>query len=161
MKKNTLNHTIGLGALKYYILKVDPKKRILFDPNDSIDFNGNTGPFIQYTYARIQSLLRKEDYENSSVNNNLEINTKEKLILKLLTQYPDLIKSSADNLNPALIANYTYELVKAFNSYYQTTKISKIENNEVKLFRLSLSYKVGLIIKSSMLLLGIKVPDKM
>lgn len=160
-EKNTLNHTIGLGALKYYILKVDPKKRILFDPNDSIDFNGNTGPFIQYTYARIQSLLRKEAYENSSVNDNLEINTKEKLILKLLTQYPDLIKSSADNLNPALIANYTYELVKAFNSYYQTTKISKIENNEVKLFRLSLSYKVGLIIKSSMLLLGIKVPDKM
>jgi arginyl-tRNA synthetase len=105
--------------------------------------------------------LRKEAYENSSVNDNLEINTKEKLILKLLTQYPDLIKSSADNLNPALIANYTYELVKAFNSYYQTTKISKIENNEVKLFRLSLSYKVGLIIKSSMLLLGIKVPDKM
>ena len=160
-EKNTLNHTIGLGALKYYILKVDPKKRILFDPNDSIDFNGNTGPFIQYTYARIQSLLRKEAYENSSVNDNLEINTKEKLILKLLTQYPELIKSSADNLNPALIANYTYELVKAFNSYYQTTKISKIENNEVKLFRLSLSYKVGLIIKSSMLLLGIKVPDKM
>ena len=159
--KNILNHTIGLGALKYYILKVDPKKRILFDPNDSIDFNGNTGPFIQYTHARIQSLLKKETYKNHSVNNNLEINTKEKQILKLLTQYPEIIKSSADNLNPALIANYTYELVKAFNSYYQTTTILKIENNELKLFRLSLSYKVGLIIKSSMELLGIQVPDKM
>jgi len=159
--KNILNHTIGLGALKYYILKVDPKKRILFDPNDSIDFNGNTGPFIQYTHARIQSLLKKETFKNHSVNNNLEINTKEKQILKLLTQYPEIIKSSADNLNPALIANYTYELVKAFNSYYQTTTILKIENNELKLFRLSLSYKVGLIIKSSMELLGIQVPDKM
>ena len=159
--KNILNHTIGLGALKYYILKVDPKKRILFDPNDSIDFNGNTGPFIQYTHARIQSLLKKETYKNHSVNNNLEINTKEKQILKLLTQYPEIIKSSADNLNPALIANYTYELVKTFNSYYQTTTILKIENNELKLFRLSLSYKVGLIIKSSMELLGIQVPDKM
>ena len=159
--KNILNHTIGLGALKYYILKVDPKKRILFDPNDSIDFNGNTGPFIQYTHARIQSLLKKETFKNHSVNNNLEINTKEKQILKLLTQYPEIIKSSADNLNPALIANFTYELVKTFNSYYQTTTILKIENNELKLFRLSLSYKVGLIIKSSMELLGIQVPDKM
>ena len=159
--KNILNQTIGLGALKYYILKVDPKKRILFDPNDSIDFNGNTGPFVQYTYARIQSLLKKETYINNPVNDNLEINSKEKQILKLLTQYPDLIKSSADNLNPSLIANYTYELVKAFNSYYQTTTILKIENNDVKLFRLSLSYKVGLIIKSSMKLLGISVPDKM
>jgi len=159
--KNILNQTIGLGALKYYILKVDPKKRILFDPNDSIDFNGNTGPFVQYTYARIQSLLKKETYINNPVNDNLEINSKEKQILKLLTQYPDLIKSSADNLNPSLIANYTYELVKAFNSYYQTTTILKTENNDVKLFRLSLSYKVGLIIKSSMKLLGISVPDKM
>ena len=119
------------------------------------------GPFVQYTYARIQSLLKKETYINNPVNDNLEINSKEKQILKLLTQYPDLIKSSADNLNPSLIANYTYELVKAFNSYYQTTTILKIENNDVKLFRLSLSYKVGLIIKSSMKLLGISVPDKM
>ena len=119
------------------------------------------GPFVQYTYARIQSLLKKETYKNNPINDNLEINSKEKQILKLLTQYPDLIKSSADNLNPSLIANYTYELVKAFNSYYQTTTILKIENNDVKLFRLSLSYKVGLIIKSSMKLLGISVPDKM
>ena len=159
--KNVLNETIGLGALKYYILKVDPKKRILFDPNDSIDFNGNTGPFIQYTYARIQSLLTKSNYKKSKINNQLEINDKEKQLLKLLTIFPEIIKSAADNLNPALIANYTYELVKNFNSYYQTTTILKINDEELKGFRLTLSYKVASIIKSSMKLLGINVPEKM
>ena len=159
--KKVLNETIGLGALKYYILKVDPKKRILFDPNDSIDFNGNTGPFIQYTYARIQSLLTKSNYKKSKINNELEINDKEKQLLKLLTIFPEIIKSAADNLNPALIANYTYELVKNFNSYYQTTTILKINDEELKGFRLTLSYKVASIIKSSMKLLGINVPEKM
>ena len=159
--KKVLNETIGLGALKYYILKVDPKKRILFDPNDSIDFNGNTGPFIQYTYARIQSLLTKSNYKKSKINNQLEINDKEKQLLKLLTIFPEIIKSAADNLNPALIANYTYELVKNFNSYYQTTTILKINDEELKGFRLTLSYKIASIIKSSMKLLGINVPEKM
>ena len=159
--KKVLNETIGLGALKYYILKVDPKKRILFDPNDSIDFNGNTGPFIQYTYARIQSLLTKSNYKKSKINNQLEVNDKEKQLLKLLTIFPEIIKSAADNLNPALIANYTYELVKNFNSYYQTTTILKINDEELKGFRLTLSYKVASIIKSSMKLLGINVPEKM
>lgn len=159
--KKVLNETIGLGALKYYILKVDPKKRILFDPNDSIDFNGNTGPFIQYTYARIQSLLTKSNYKKSKINNQLEINDKEKQLLKLLTIFPEIIKSAADNLNPALIANYTYELVKNFNSYYQTTTILKINDEELKEFRLTLSYKVASIIKSSMKLLGVNVPEKM
>ena len=159
--KKVLNETIGLGALKYYILKVDPKKRILFDPNDSIDFNGNTGPFIQYTYARIQSLLTKSNYKKSKINNQLEINDKEKQLLKLLTIFPETIKSAADNLNPALIANYTYELVKNFNSYYQTTTILKINDEELKGLRLTLSYKVASIIKSSMKLLGINVPEKM
>ena len=159
--KKVLNETIGLGALKYYILKVDPKKRILFDPNDSIDFNGNTGPFIQYTYARIQSLLTKSNYKKSKINNQLEINDKEKQLLKLLTIFPEIIKSAADNLNPALIANYTYELVKNFNSYYQTTTILKINDEELKGFRLTLSYKVASIIKSSMKLLGINLPEKM
>ena len=159
--KKVLNETIGLGALKYYILKVDPKKRILFDPNDSIDFNGNTGPFIQYTYARIQSLLTKSNYKKSKINNQLEINDKEKQLLKLLTIFPEIIKSAADNLNPALIANYTYELVKNFNSYYQTTTILKINYEELKGFRLTLSFKVASIIKSSMKLLGINVPEKM
>ena len=159
--KKVLNETIGLGALKYYILKVDPKKRILFDPNDSIDFNGNTGPFIQYTYARIQSLLTKSNYKKSKINNQLEINDKEKQLLKLLTIFPEIIKSAADNLNPALIANYTYELVKNFNSYYQTTTILKINDEKLKGFRLTLSFKVASIIKSSMKLLGINVPEKM
>ena len=127
---------------KIYFKEIESLNKSIKDLNDYID---------KYKF--------KLDSVNSAFN--LEINSKEKQILKLLTQYPDLIKSSADNLNPSLIANYTYELVKAFNSYYQTTTILKIENNDVKLFRLSLSYKVGLIIKSSMKLLGISVPDKM
>jgi arginyl-tRNA synthetase len=160
-EKNNLSSVIGLGALKYFILKVDPKKRILFDPKESIDFNGNTGPFIQYTYARIQSLVNKENFSKSTVDHNLKINIKEKNILKLLTQFPQAIKNSADNLSPALVANYTYELVKSFNSYYQSTSILKVDDNLTKSFRLNLSYKVGLVIKSSMSLLGIDVPNKM
>ena len=160
-EKKVLNKTIGLGALKYYILKVDPKKRILFDPNDSIDFNGNTGPFIQYTYARIQSLLTKSNYKKSKINNHIKINDKEKQLLKLLTIFPEIIKSAANNLNPALIANYIYELVKNYNSYYQATTILKINDDELKSFRLTLSYKAGSIIRSSMKLLGINVPYKM
>ena len=160
-EKNNLSSVIGLGALKYFILKVDPKKRILFDPKESIDFNGNTGPFIQYTYARIQSLVNKENFSKSTVYHNLKINIKEKNILKLLTQFPQAIKNSADNLSPALVANYTYELVKSFNSYYQSTSILKVDDNLIKSFRLNLSYKVGLVIKSSMSLLGIDVPNKM
>jgi len=159
--KIALNRTIGLGALKYHILKVDPKKRILFDPNDSIDFNGNTGPFIQYTYARIQSLITKSNFKKTEFSNEVEINDKEKQLLKFITLYPETIKTSADNLNPALIANYTYELVKNFNSYYQSNSILKVESKLVRTFRLSLSYKIGLIIKSSMQLLGIDVPNKM
>ena len=160
-EKENLNSVIGLGALKYFILKVDPKKRILFDPKESIDFNGNTGPFIQYAYARIQSLVNKVKFSILNTDINLKINVKEKNILKLLTQYPLAIKNSADNLSPALIANYTYELVKAFNSYYQSTSILKVDDNEIKNFRLNLSFKVGLVIKSSMSLLGVDVPNKM
>lgn len=159
--KIALNKTIGLGALKYHILKVDPKKRILFDPNDSIDFNGNTGPFIQYTYARIQSLITKSNFKKTEFSNEVEINDKEKELLKLVTLFPETINTSADNLNPALIANYTYELVKNFNSYYQSIQIIKVEDKLVRTFRLCLSFKIGLIIKSSMQLLGIDVPNKM
>jgi len=160
-EKLVLNKTIGLGALKYHILKVDPKKRILFDPKDSIDFNGNTGPFIQYTYARIQSLIVKSNFKKSNIDKEIEINDKEKNLLKLIMLYPNIIKSSAENLNPALIANYIYDIVKTFNSYYQSVSILKIEDKSVQNFRLSLSFKIGLIIKSSMRLLGIKVPNKM
>jgi arginyl-tRNA synthetase len=160
-EKLVLNKTIGLGALKYHILKVDPKKRILFDPKDSIDFNGNTGPFIQYTYARIQSLIVKSNFKKSTINKEIELNDKEKKLLKLIMLYPNIIKSSAENLNPALIANYIYDIVKTFNSYYQSVSILKIEDKSVQNFRLSLSFKIGLIIKSSMRLLGIEVPNKM
>ena len=160
-EKLVLNKTIGLGALKYHILKVDPKKRILFDPKDSIDFNGNTGPFIQYTYARIQSLILKSNFKKSTINKEIVVNDKEKKLLKLIMLYPNIIKSSAENLNPALIANYIYDIVKTFNSYYQSVSILKIEDKSVQNFRLSLSFKIGLIIKSSMRLLGIEVPNKM
>jgi len=160
-EKLVLNKTIGLGALKYHILKVDPKKRIIFDPKDSIDFNGNTGPFIQYTYARIQSLIVKSNFKKSTINKEIEVNDKEKNLLKLIMLYPNIIKSSAENLNPALIANYIYDIVKIFNSYYQSVSILKIEDKSIQNFRLSLSFKIGLIIKSSMQLLGIEVPTKM
>ena len=160
-EKDSLNTTISLGALKYFILKVDPKKRILFDPGESIDFNGNTGPFIQYAYARIQSLKRKAKFESDKINLDFEITQKEKNILKQLTQFPLAINTAAENFSPALIANYTFELVKLFNSYYQSTIILKIPNLEIKNFRLTLSDKVGQVIKSSMKLLGVEVPEKM
>ena len=160
-EKDMLNSTIGLGALKYYILKVDPKKRILFDPSESIDFNGNTGPFIQYAYARIQSLKRKSSFSLEKINLDFEINEKEKDILKQLTQFPISIKAAADNYSPALIANYTFELVKLFNSYYQSITILKVNDKTIKNFRLTLSFKVGEVIKNSMKLLGINVPEKM
>jgi arginyl-tRNA synthetase len=142
-------------------LKVDPKKRILFDPSESIDFNGNTGPFIQYAYARIESLKRKSKFNYDIIDLDLEITQKEKDILKQLTQFPLSIKAAADNYSPALVANYTFELVKMFNSYYQTTTILKISDLEIKNFRLALSNKVGQVIKSSMKLLGVNVPEKM
>ena len=160
-EKDKLNGIIGLGALKYFILKVDPKKRILFDPNESIDFNGNTGPFIQYAYARIQSLISKDKFSNTQTKLDIDINEKEKDILKQLIQFPIAIKSAADNYSPALIANYIFELVKSFNSYYQSTTILKVHDLEVKNFRLTLSNKVGEVIKNSMKLLGVEVPKKM
>ena len=160
-EKDMLNSTIGLGALKYYILKVDHKKRILFDPSESIDFNGNTGPFVQYAYARIQSLKRKSSFSLEKINLDFEINEKEKDILKQLTQFPISIKAAADNYSPALIANYTFELVKLFNSYYQSITILKVNDKTIKNFRLTLSFKVGEVIKNSMKLLGINVPEKM
>ena len=160
-EKKELNSTIGLGALKYFILKVDPKKRILFDPNESIDFNGNTGPFIQYAYARIQSLIMKSKFSLTKINLDFEITQKEKNILKQLTQFPVAIKAAGDNYSPALIANFTFELVKLFNSYYQSTTILKVNDIEIKNFRLTLSSKVGEVIKSSMKLLGVSVPNKM
>ena len=161
VEKEELYRIIGLGALKYYILKVDPKKRILFDPKESIDFNGNTGPFIQYTYARIQSILRKADFDYSEPVGQLGLDPKEKDLIKLLEGYPELLQTAAKSLSPALIANYTYDLVKAYNSFYQTVPILGVTNEREKKFRVQLSEAIGFAIKSACSLLGIEVPARM
>ena len=159
-EKNELYEIIGLGALKYFILKVDPKKRILFDPKSSVDFQGNTGPFIQYTYARIQSIIKKATFDYSKVV-TIELHEKEKELLKQLELYPDTIQQAASNYSPALIANYTYDLVKEFNSFYQNVSILGEENQDKKIFRVQLAKKVANTIKSAFSLLGIRVPERM
>jgi arginyl-tRNA synthetase len=160
-EKATLFKTIGLGALKYYILKVDPKKQILFNPEESVDFTGNTGPFIQYTYARIQSILRKADFDLNVVNNPSELHPKEKELLKQIELFPEVIQNAAINYSPAIVANYTYELVKEYNSFYQSVSILGEEDLTKKVFRVQLSNKVSQTIKSAFKLLGIEVPDRM
>ena len=160
-EKEKLYTTIGLGALKYYILKVDPRKRILFDPKESIDFNGNTGPFIQYTYARIQSIIRKANFDYSIEIKDLKLHSKEKALIKQLLNFSEILQNAAQSLSPALIANYTYDLVKDYNSFYQSVPILGAENQNEKVFRTRLSKKVGDIIKQSFGLLGIDVPDRM
>jgi len=159
-EKQELYKTIGLGALKYYILKVDPKKRILFDPKDSIDFQGNTGPFIQYTYARIQAILRKADFD-LSVNIEIPLHEKEKELLKQLELFPEVIQNAALQHSPALVANYTYDLVKEFNSFYQNVSILGADNLKEKTFRVQLSKKVASTIKNAFNVLGIQVPERM
>ena len=163
-EKQALYKTIGLGALKYYILKVDPKKRILFDPKESIDFQGNTGPFIQYTYARIQSILRKADSNNvaaTSSNDEIVLHDKEKQLIKQLELFPEIIQNAAEQHSPALIANYTYELVKEFNSFYQNVSILGADSEVEKSFRVGLSKVVSQTIKNAFQVLGIQVPERM
>jgi len=160
-EKAKLFSMIGLGALKYYILKVDPKKQILFNPEESVDFAGNTGPFIQYTYARIQSILRKADFDTSTLNAVEALHPKEKELIKQLELYPEVIQNAANNHSPALVANYTYELVKEYNSFYQSVSILGEENQMKKVFRVQLSKKVAETIKSAFQLLGIEVPERM
>ena len=155
-----LYENIGMGALKYFMLKVDPKKRMLFDPKESIDFNGNTGPFIQYTYARIMSILRKNKHK-IVVNNQLCINQKEKELIKNILEFPKIVQESANSFSPAIIANYVFDLVKEFNSYYQSTTILGADTDEIISFRVALSKKVSDNIKSAMFLLGINVPKRM
>lgn len=160
-----LYEMIGLGALKYFILKVDPKKNMLFNPAESIDFNGNTGPFIQYTHARIKSMLRK------SVENNIETNTltnaydllnnNEIEIIKIIKEYPNVLENAANNHSPALVANYIFELAKEFNRFYQENPIFKEENESLRIIRLQLSQVCAEIIKQGMRLLGIDVPERM
>mgnify|MGYP002795030686 FL=1 len=163
-EKAELHKMIGLGALKYYILKVDPKKRILFNPEESVDFQGNTGPFIQYTYARIQSILRKADFDYSeklNIPETYHLHEKEKELIKQIQLYPEMIQLASENHSPALIANYTYDLVREFNSFYQNVTILGTDNEVEKKFRVQLSKIVGDVIKSAFGLLGIQVPERM
>lgn len=156
---------IALGALKYFILKVDPKKNMLFNPEESIDFNGNTGPFIQYTYARIQSVLRKAKDKNittgGNINSNVELSVKEKDLLKRLAQFPEVIKEAGENYSPAVIANYCFELVKEFNQFYHDHTILGETDEDKRLLRLNLSSTVAKVVHSGMGLLGIKLPKRM
>lgn len=157
-----LYRTIGMGALKYFILKVDPKKKMLFNPRESVDFEGNTGPFIQYTHARICSLLNKakEMGYTASVNAK-DIADKERNLIRKLYEFPAVVKASADTYSPALVANYTYELVKEYNQFYHDYPVLKEENADARSFRIALSQQTGAVIKKAFWLLGIEVPERM
>ena len=160
-EKEKSYETVGLGALKYFILKVDPKKKMLFNPKDSIDFNGNTGPFIQYTYARIQSLLAKAGSCSSSINDSLVLNEYEKDLISLLSDYREVVSKAANTLSPAHIANYVYEVVKTYNAFYQNNPILNNENQDLKELRLYLSELTAEVIKKCLSLLGIGVVNRM
>jgi len=160
-QKTEVYKTIGMGALKYYILKVDPKKRILFDPAASIDFQGNTGPFIQYTYARIQAIIRKASQDQSTVIESIVLQEKEREVLKQIELYPEIIQQAAKQYSPAIVANYTYDLVKSYNSFFQNVSIFGADSEKEILFRAQLSQWVGTIVASAFGLLGINVPERM
>jgi len=157
---------VGLGALKYFILKVDPKKNMVFNPQESIDFNGNTGPFLQYTYARIQSVLRRSemnlsDMENLSVSLQAPINEKEEELIQRIAEFPLIVEEAAAGFSPAIIANYLYELTKEYNQFYHDYSILREENTELRRFRLLLSRQTGKIIETGLKLLGIEAPQRM
>ncbi len=164
-EKAEVSRIVGLGALKYFILKVDPVKNMTFNPKESIDFNGNTGPFIQYTYARIQSVLRKAKDQGLKPKNEsvigLVLSEKEKSLLKQIHNYPEIVEEAGTNFSPAIIANYIYDLVKEYNQFYHDHSILKEENEAIRSFRLMLSELIGNIVESGMKLLGIEVPDRM
>lgn len=159
-EKEALYQMIGLGGLKYYLLKVDPKKRMMFNPEESVDLNGNTGPFIQYAHARISSLLRKAP-AIETIKSDTELVESERNVIKQLADYPAVVREAGKEYSPALIANYTYELVKLYNSFYQSVSILKEEDQDKVNVRLALSRAVGNTVKSGMNLLGIQVPDRM
>jgi arginyl-tRNA synthetase len=163
-EKERIYETIGLGALKYFILKVDPKKNMTFDPKESIDFNGNTGPFIQYTYARINSLLKKakeKGIPEQATSASVSLNALELLLIKTLYEYPRTVKEAGKEMNPGTIANYIYELVKLYNQFYHENPILKHDEKDTILFRLQLSAITRRVISSGMQLLGIRVPERM
>ena len=160
-ERENLYNIIGLGALKYFILKVDPKKRILFDPEASIDFNGNTGPFIQYTYARIKSLIKNIKDHSTLDRISYSLDEKERKLVTHLNHYPSIISQAAEQYSPAIIANYLYELVKNYNTFYQNIKVLGVNDPYKKQFRIALSRKVGQVIKRASSLLGINLPETM
>ena len=166
-EKDTENiaRIVGMGALKYFILKVDPRKNMVFNPQESIDFNGNTGPFIQYTYARIQSVLRRSNMNFSCVIEEIPltapINEKEEELIQRLSEFPEIIEEAACNFSPAVIANYLYDLTKEYNQFYHDYSILREENAELQRFRLLLSYKTGKVIETGLKLLGIEAPERM
>jgi len=161
-EKANLYQMIGMGALKYFLLKVEPKKRLLFDPNESIDFQGNTGPFIQYTHARICSVLSKADYAGSeTLFYPGQLADTERDLLVNISQYPQVLNNAAQEHSPALIANYVYDLAKLYNKFYHEAPILKSDDENLKTFRLSLSAASAAVLKKGMNLLGIQVPERM
>ena len=156
---------VGLGALKYFILKVDARKNMTFNPKESIDFNGNTGPFIQYTYARIQSVLRKAAEAGivipEQLHSGIELSTKEEGLIQMLADFAGVVKQAGEDYSPSGIANYCYDLVKEYNQFYHDFSILREENADVKVFRLALSREVGKVVRLGMGLLGIEVPERM
>lgn len=152
---------VGMGALKYYMLKVDPKKKMLFNPAESIDFNGNTGPFIQYTFARIQSLLTKVGAVSTEQPKNLVLNASEKELLVQLSSFPAIVSKAAESLSPALVANYVYDVVKTYNSFYQNNSVMNADTDESKNFRIQLSAITAKVIQKSLALLGIGTVNRM
>ena len=162
---NNIARIVGLGALKYFILKVDPKKNMVFNPKESIDFNGNTGPFIQYTYARIQSVLRKAAETginiSDAIDNSIQPTEKEESLIQLLAEFAAVVKQAGDEYSPAVIANYIYDLVKEYNQFYHDHSILKEENEAIRNFRLILSLNVSRTVQKGMQLLVIEVPDRM
>ncbi|WP_024992885.1 arginine--tRNA ligase [Phocaeicola paurosaccharolyticus] len=164
-ESDSISRIVGLGALKYFILKVDARKNMTFNPKESIDFNGNTGPFIQYTYARIQSVMRKATESGIVIPEKLatgiQLSNKEEDLIQLMADFATVVRQAGTDYNPSVIANYTYDLVKEYNQFYHDYSILREENEQVKIFRLALSVNVGKIINEAMGLLGIDVPERM
>jgi arginyl-tRNA synthetase len=160
-EKDALYQMIGMGALKYFLLKVEPKKRLLFDPNESIDFQGNTGPFIQYTHARIKSVLKKADFNDAEIEYPSQLGETEVELLQTLSKYPETIQQAAKDYNPAAIANFAYDLAKVYNKFYQTESILKVEDDLLKAFRLQLSLYTAKTLNKAMAILGIEMPERM
>jgi arginyl-tRNA synthetase len=161
---DSLYRLIGLGALKYFMLKVDPKKTMMFNPTESIDFNGNTGPFIQYTHARIRSIIRKAQLANISTKAKttlIETQPKEKSLLKLLHSFPNIVEQAGENRSPALVANFMFELSKEFNQFYQASPIFKEDDSDLRSFRIGISSLTAQVLKTAGTLIGMEMPEKM